>query len=280
VWLAHYGRWGQFACHLRTLGLIAGPIATMFHGRDMSVYLERRTDPYADLMRQGDLFLPIADLWRAKLLEMGAPPAKTLTHRMGVDVARFAFAARSCAPGETVRFVGVGRMVAKKGFDDAIAALTRVPGASLTLIGDGRLRAGLEAQAAATGASVRFAGRLSGAEVAAELARAHLFVLPSKTAPDGDREGVPVALMEAMAQGLPVLSTRHSAIPELVEDGVSGLLSAEGDVAGLAANMTALARAPERWPAMGAAGAARVRADFNIDRWNDLLVERLGALKR
>jgi colanic acid/amylovoran biosynthesis glycosyltransferase len=84
VWLAHYGRWGRFACALRDLGLLRGPIATVFHGKDMSAYLKKHPDAYTTLFKRGELFLPISDLWREKLLSLGAPEAKTIVHRMGV----------------------------------------------------------------------------------------------------------------------------------------------------------------------------------------------------
>jgi colanic acid/amylovoran biosynthesis glycosyltransferase len=286
VWLAHYGRWGRFACALRELGLIAGPIATVFHGKDMSAYLRTRSNAYHMLFKRGDLFLPISEFWRQKLIGLGAPVARTLVHRMGVDTARFVESPRRLAPGEPVRFIGVGRMVEKKGFDDAIAAFAAMraradaPAATLTLIGDGETRGALGAQAArlGLGEAVRFTGLLPHAKVAEELKRAHAFVLPSKTSASGDMEGIPVALMEAMAQGLPVVATRHSGTPELVEHGASGLLCAEGDRAALTANMIQLAGAPARWAAMGAAGAARVRAEFDLKAWNDRLFERLSAL--
>lgn len=285
VWLAHYGRWGRFACALRELGLIDGPIATVFHGRDMSSYLKKRPGAYRILFQRGDLFLPISELWRDKLLSLGAPLGRTLVHRMGVDVARFTETPRQLAANEPVRFIGVGRMVEKKGFDDALAAFAAMranggPSATFTLIGDGELRGQFEAQAAQLGLGeyVRFTGLLPHARVAEELSRAHVFVLPSRTAKNGDMEGIPVALMEAMAQGLPVLATRHSGTPELVEHEISGLLCGEGDRAALAANMAAIARAPERWAAMGAAGAARVRAEFDLKLWNDRLAQRLGLL--
>ena len=110
------------------------------------------------------------------------------------------------------------------------------------------------------------------------LRAAHVFVLPSRTSKNGDMEGIPVALMEAMAQGLPVLATRHSGTPELVEHEVSGLLCAEGDRDALAANMLTFARSPERWAAMGAKGAAKVRTEFDLKAWNDVLLQRLTAL--
>lgn len=285
VWLAHYGRWGRFAVALRALNLIDGPIATVFHGKDMSAYLRKRgAGAYASLFRSGDLFLPISEFWREKLIAMGAPPERTLVHRMGVDTSRFTEKARTLQPGEPLRFIGVGRMVEKKGFDDALAAFASMradaPPATLTLIGEGPLRRGFQAQAArlGLGEAVRFTGLLPHTRVAEELARAHVFVLPSRTAKSGDMEGIPVALMEAMAQGMPVLATRHSGTPELVEHDVSGLLCDEGDRAALAANMSAIARAPERWAAMGAAGAAKVRAEFDLKIWNDRLLERLTRL--
>ncbi len=288
VWLAHYGRWGRFACALRRLGLIDGAVATVFHGKDMSAYLKRHPQAYRTLFRHGDLFLPISEAWRAKLIALGAPEGRTLVHRMGVDTARFVETPRTLHAGEPVRFIGVGRMVEKKGFDDALRAFAdyranpAAPPATLTLIGDGELREYLEnfATSFGFGSTVRFAGLLPHAEVKRELEAAHIFVLPSKTAASGDMEGIPVALMEAMAQAMPVLATRHSGIPELVEHEVSGLLCDEGDWRALARNMAALANGPERWPALGAAAAAKVRADFDLKLWNDRLAQRLGLLYR
>jgi colanic acid/amylovoran biosynthesis glycosyltransferase len=287
VWLAHYGRWGRFACALRELGLIKGPIATVFHGKDMSAYLQKRsTNAYGLLFKRGDLFLPISEFWREKLISLGAPADKIMVHRMGVDTTRFIETPRTLKPGEPVRFIGVGRMVEKKGFDDALAAFAKMraapdaPPATLTLIGDGPLRRSLEAQASrlGLGEALTFTGLLPHAKVEERLRQAHVFVLPSRTSKSGDMEGIPVALMEAMAQGLPVLATRHSGTPELVEHEVSGLLCAEGDREALAANMLAFAIAPDRWTAMGAAGAAKVRTDFDLKSWNDLLLQRLTAL--
>lgn len=286
VWLAHYGRWGRFACALRDMGLIDGPIATVFHGKDMSAYLKKDPRAYDTLLQRGDLFLPISELWRDKLLSLGAPPDRTMVHRMGVDTTRFVATPRVRGPDEPVRFVTVGRMVEKKGFADALRAFAAyrsedgAPPATLTLIGDGELKDFLENFALSLNLRgfVQFTGLLKHHEVAEELAAAHVFVLPSKTAASGDMEGIPVALMEAMANGMPVLATRHSGTPELVEHDVSGLLCDEGDWRTLAANMGAIARAPERWAAMGAAGAAKVRSEFDLKVWNDRLLQRLTLL--
>jgi colanic acid/amylovoran biosynthesis glycosyltransferase len=287
VWLAHYGRWGRFACALRELGLISGPIATVFHGKDMSAYLDkRRPGAYKHLFARGDLFLPISEFWKEKLITLGADPKRIMVHRMGVDARRFVETPRTLQPGDPVKYIGVGRMVEKKGFDDALAAFDIMcskpspPDATLTLIGEGPLRARMQAKALARGLGdrVRFTGLLPHADVEKAINAAHIFVLPSKTSKSGDMEGIPVALMEAMGTGMPVLATRHSGTPELVENEISGLLCAEGDRAALAENMERLARMPERWSAMGAAAAAKVRADFDLNMWNDKLLERLTAL--
>ena len=96
------------------------------------------------------------------------------------------------------------------------------------------------------------------------LNEAHLFVLASMEAADGDQEGAPVALMEAHAAGLPVVSTRHAGIPEVVLDGQSGHLVPEGDPGSLATAIRQLVRGNEHWPALGTAGHAHVERTFDV----------------
>src|SRR5207248_73103 len=100
------------------------------------------------------------------------------------------------------------------------------------------------------------------------MAAAHAFVLPSVTAEDGDQEGTPVSLMEAQASGLPVLSTRHSGIPEVVRDGETGFLLPERDVAALAEKTLFLIEHPEICLRMGARGREHVEAQFDIRKLN------------
>lgn len=187
----------------------------------------------------------------------------------GVDPARYDGAA---AGGQKLLFVG--RLAAVKGLPVLLEAMPFLEGAILTVIGDGPDRAALETQAASLGDRVRFLGYQSQAEVAEALKTNDIFVLPSFA------EGVPVVLMEAMAAARPVVATRIAGVPELVEDGVSGLLVAPGDRAGLAQELSDLMQDEARQQAMGLAGREKVRADFDASKeaaWLSQLIENDGA---
>ena len=177
----------------------------------------------------------------------------------GIDPARYAAAA-----GHDPVLLFVGRLAGVKGVPlllEALAALAPAhPALRLRLIGDGPDRAALEARAIRLGLAdrVEFLGYRSQSEVADALAGAQIFVLPSFA------EGVPVVLMEAMAAGLPVITTQIAGIPELVDSGISGLLVPPGEAAPLARALDTLLTDPARRHAMGQAGRARVSADFNI----------------
>lgn len=170
--------------------------------------------------------------------------------------------------------VFVGRLAGVKGVPVLLEALAGIiadiPGLRVTLIGDGPERAALEARAKALGlgAVVHFAGYMSQDGVAETLARADALVLPSFA------EGVPVTLMEAMAGGLPVLATRVGGISELVEDGVSGYLVPPGNVEALSVRLRDLLGDAALRARMGAAGRAKVAAEFN----QEIEAAKLGAL--
>ena len=119
---------------------------------------------------------------------------------------------------------------------------------------------------------VRLLGRKSHEEVIRLLQDTHLLMAPSVTAKDGDQEGIPNVIKEAMAMGLPIISTRHRGIPELVEDGVSGFLVEERDVDSLANRLTYLIDHPEIWPEMGRAGRNCVQKYYDSNKLSDRLV--------
>ena len=214
----------------------------------------------------------------------GRPDMVALVYH-GLDLARFpAPGARSMRdgsdPADPLRFVTIGRAVAKKGFDDLLDALAKLPRTlhwRLTHIGGGEKLKALQAQAQALGLAdkIVWAGPKAQDEVIAALRAADLFVLPSKEAGDGDRDGLPNVVMEAASQGLPVVATDFAGIPEFVRDGVEGLLVPPGDVAALAAALDDLARAPGKRAKLGEAAYARLTDAFSAQAGLDRVAAML-----
>lgn len=277
----HFGPNGVLAVALRELGLLHGKIVTTFHGYDVSsLPLKEGPQVYDRLFRQGDLFLPISEAWRRRLIELGCPTERTAVHHMGIDCAKFAFTPRLPRGDGVVRFVSVARLVEKKGIEFAVRASARLMQRGRRIrydvLGDGPLRAGLERLAAESGVrnAVHFHGWKPHGQVLELLNQGDVFLAPSVTGADGDQEGIPVVLMEAMALGMPVVSTIHSGIPELVENGRSGFLVPERDEHALSEALDRLIAQPALWSQMGAAGRAHVEREFNIERLNDALVQR------
>ena len=108
--------------------------------------------------------------------------------------------------------------------------------------------------------------------VSSYLDQAHILLAPSVTAKNGEAEGIPNVVKEAMAVGLPVVSTLHSGIPELVEDGVSGYLVPERDVRAMSERLSDLIEHPERWESMGRAGRKKIEKDFDSEKLTDRLI--------
>jgi colanic acid/amylovoran biosynthesis glycosyltransferase len=280
----HFGPRGRMAGFLREIGAIGGKLVTTFHGVDVSAYL--RDDPaiYRHLFRHGDLFLPISEVWRARLIEHGCDPARTRVHRMGVDLRHFPFLSRRRESDRPLQVLTIGRMVEKKGIAyglEAVAELHRRQAPiHYTVVGDGPQHRALEALAAQLqlGDAVSFLGWQDQDAVAALMQESDVLLAPSVTDANGDQEGIPVTLMEAMATGLPVVATRHSGIPELVEDGVSGLLVPERNASGLADALWRLLQHADLADGMGRAARARVAAEFDIRELNHRLIGHYRAL--
>jgi glycosyltransferase involved in cell wall biosynthesis len=209
----------------------------------------------------------------AELSRLADRPDKAALVYHGLDLGRFpAPPARPPRdggdPAEPVRFVTIGRAVEKKGFDDLLAALALLPPGlhwRLTHIGGGELLKALRAQAARLGLADRivWAGAQAQGAVIAALREADLFVLPSKQAGGGDRDGLPNVVMEAASQALPIVATDFAGIPEFVRQGVEGVLIQPGDVAALANALAGLAAAPQRRLALGEAAFARLTGEFS-----------------
>ncbi len=271
----HFGSVARGVAYLREIGAINGRLVTTFHGVDVSADLERDARCYDHLFAHGDLFLPISDFWRRRLERHGMPAARTTVHRMGVDPRRFSFHDRAGPDSAAVRLLMVGRMVEKKGHAYALAALAalapRAPvGLGLEFIGDGPLRPRLEAQCRALGigARVTFHGWRDQSFVAERMNESHILVAPSVTDAAGDMEGIPVTIMEAMATGMPVVSTWHSAIPEIIEHERSGILVKERDATALASALEQLMTSPDTRARLARAARHTIERSYDIRRLN------------
>ncbi|MED9848073.1 colanic acid biosynthesis glycosyltransferase WcaL [Escherichia coli] len=286
VFIAHFGPAGVTAAKLRELGVIRGKIATIFHGIDISSreVLNHYTPEYQQLFRRGDLMLPISDLWAGRLQKMGCPREKIAVSRMGVDMTRFSPRPVK-APATPLEIISVARLTEKKGLHVAIEACRQLKEQGVAfryrILGIGpwerRLRTLIEQYQLED--VVEMPGFKPSHEVKAMLDDADVFLLPSVTGADGDMEGIPVALMEAMAVGIPVVSTLHSGIPELVEAYKSGWLVPENDARALAQRLAAFSQldTDELAPVVKRA-REKVEHDFNQQVINRELASLLQAL--
>ena len=210
----------------------------------------------------------------ARHLAALAPQGRVELLYHGLDFDRFPPPNRGPRNGAAT-VLSVGRAVAKKGLDDLLRALALLPHElpwHLVHVGGGTLRRKLRRLASRLGIAERvtWAGAQPQPEVLRRYREADLFVLASRIAGDGDRDGLPNVLMEAQSQELPCIATAVSAIPELIEDAVTGLLVPPSDPPALAAAIRSLIEDPTRARALGEAGARRVRERFghaaNLDR--------------
>jgi glycosyltransferase involved in cell wall biosynthesis len=222
---------------------------------------------------------------RDHLAQLAPPETVDLVYH-GLDFSRFPkpeiLEAHNNAGAEAdrpVQIVSVGRAVEKKGYDQLLQALAALPDGlawRFRHIGGGPLRDKLIEQATRLGIAgrIEWRGALDQTDVLAALRQADIFVLASRIAGDGDRDGLPNVLMEAQSQGVACLSTTVSAIPELIEHEVSGLLVAAGDAAALGAALRRLIGEPALRRRLGEAGLKRVHASFAMTRGIDHLAAR------
>lgn len=267
-----FGNLGERWVQVMRTGLLHGALITSIRGHDATQSERYDERYYAELFREAHLLLPVSQSLAERLRDLGCAPEKIRVLHSGIDCRRFEFRPRALDAPEPTRILSVARLVEMKGIRFGIEAVARMLQAGCRIrydiIGDGPLRRELEGLIREYGieASVSIHGWKPQQELVEVLQSAHIFLAPSVTATNGETEGIPNAVKEAMAVGLPVVATHHSGIPELVSDGVSGLLVPERDADALASALKSLYEDPDRWRAMGRAGRDRVEAQFDTER--------------
>ena len=264
--VAHFGPMGVRASALRQANMLSGPLSVIFHGKDMSDRwtLKRYLPFYRDLFRSAERLLPISRLWRDRLIGWGAPTAKIRVLRMGVDLDLLEAVPNDRALQDPLRILSVARLVEKKGLYYAIEGVKQASSAiDYSIIGYGPLEEALAEQASGAENTICLLGPKPHADVFRKLRASDIFLLPSVTAADGDMEGIPVALMEAMAMGVLVIATHHSGIPELIDDGIEGFLVPERDAAAIARTLDHIANGSVDISAMRQAARAKVQREYN-----------------
>jgi glycosyltransferase involved in cell wall biosynthesis len=267
--LAHFGGAGAAIAPVAVeLGI---PLVVVFHAFDLFMR-QFRPATYAALWASGAQAVVVSEHGKQRLLELGCPAGRARVIHCGVDVSRFAVAADRQSGDIGFRFVTIGRFVEKKGFDDLIRAMDAIRGrlalpVRLDIWGEGPLKQRLEGLVKRLGLrdAVTFKGVAASQAVPQLLRQYDAFILPSKTARNGDTEGIPITLLEAQAAGLPVVTTRHAGIPEALPPANHGLLAREGDVRDLAEKMLSLAGRREGWREMGSRGREWVAREFSLE---------------
>ncbi|MFO7568613.1 MAG: glycosyltransferase [Smithellaceae bacterium] len=230
------------------------------------------------LIKDVSLFLPVCDFFRPVLERKGF---RKVIRVVGspVDTNKLFHRKKERGTASTIRIVSVGRLIEKKGFDDALKALSIVKQSfgnfRYTIIGNGPLYRMLSNIIFEYGLSgqVDLKGEMPSGEALDVMAEADILIAPSKTGSDGEVEGIPNVLKEAMAMGLQVIATRHAGIPELISHGVNGLLVSENSPEEIAGAIEELIINRRAWAARAERAAISVLEQYAPDKTTQDLMD-------
>ena len=275
-----FGIFGIMGLAFRQIGLIEGKLITGFRGYDISKYLQKRgARVYDELFKQGDFFVTNCEFFRQRAIKLGCDREKIVVLGSGIDCSKFAFTPRRFPEDSKVKIATIGRLIEKKGIEYGIRAIASLaetyPNIEYNIIGDGPLKEPFQKliQELNVGHIVKLLGWKQQEELIEILDNSHILIAPSVTAADGNQDAPVNTLKEAMAMGLPVIGTLHGGIPELIDDGISGLLVPERDGGAIADKVRYLIEHPEIWSDMGKAGRDRVEEKYDMYKLNDQLVD-------
>lgn len=267
---AQFGLQARLVSHFRDCGMISGALVTHFRGADISEFVRQRgPEVYSGLFQRCERFLTNCEFFRRKAIDIGCPEDRIEVFVSSVNLGRFRFDPVDGSQDGPLRVISVGRLTGKKGFDVAIRAIADAirEGADITyaIYGEGPEHAALSRTIHATGMADRItlAGARPPSEIPALLSAAHILVGPSVTSPTGDQDAGTNVLKEAMAVGRPVVATVHGGIPELVEDGVTGLLAREADTEDLKRCLQWLIAHRSEWTRIVEAARRRIETTYD-----------------
>lgn len=264
---------GFHAVRIMESARVGVPLLVHFRGSDASAnrYIKVLCQRYRRLFSLTSGILVKNALMRDRLVELGAKSEQIIISPSGADEKLF----YGAAPGHNpAHFLSVGRFVAKKGPLQTLEAFARMRSllgtncpTTLEMVGDGPLLSACRERAVELDIEtyVTFSGPLSPSSVANAMRRARAFVQHSMRAQDGDEEGCPVSIIEAQLSGLPVVSTIHAGIPDVVLEGNTGFLVAEGDVKGMSEAMAVLAKDSKLAAQLGESASYRARSRFTVN---------------
>jgi colanic acid/amylovoran biosynthesis glycosyltransferase len=262
---------GQIAVLLRPLiRHLPKPSLVSFHGADVLVDMQKSayrwaTEEMLSLVRR---VLVRSESLREALIDLGCAPEKIETQRSGIPLADFPFRQRHAPEKGQWRLLQAGRLIEKKGLKTTLRAFAKFqrefPASRLTVAGEGPQLGELQslARELQIASAADFTGFVSQENLRELFYSAHLFLHPSETGRDGNQEGVPNSMLEAMSTGLPVFATRHGGIPEAVEHNLSGILVKERDSESLGGTLIDCAKDSARLAAMGRAASESVAKNF------------------
>ena len=271
--LAHVYYGHKAVKYLPMLRRWGGPLVVSFHGMDVREDVYKETDPatLAEVFAHATLVLGRSQSLLDRLAERGCPVAKLRLNRTAIPLAHLTTGVRRPPTDGRWIFLQACRLIAKKGLPTTLLAMRKVvdlyPDARLLVAGDGPLAEGMRAfgRELNLDANIEFLGWCSQERLADLYRRAHLFLHPSETTAAGDTEGVPNALLEAMATGLPSVATLHGGIPEAVTDGRDGLLVPEGAPEALAKAILRVITSDELLENLSSEALRSVAANFGSD---------------
>lgn len=249
------------------------PAVASFHGADVLVDTEQPAYRRAlqEVLARVDLVLARSQSLVEALVKLGCPPEKIRLNRAGIPLQKFPYCDRSWPTDGSWKLLQACRLIEKKGVDTSLRAFAEFskvyPKAVFTVAGEGPDKAALQALVAELGLTdkVRFIGFLGQEDLARLLYESHLFLHPSQQGADGNQEGVPNSLLEAMSTGLPSFATYHGGIPEVVTNGVSGFLVSERAHEALAAILLKVAVDPSLLNKVSVAASRTVEEDFSLN---------------